>query len=505
MSETAVKEEPVELTVANERQPRDIGRAARQGGAWAVITYSFTKVTGFASSIVLARILMPEHFGLIAMVNTVLGLVQMLGNCGIGFALIHQRKDVQEHANTTWWLDLISGVVLFALANALAPAAALYYREPYVRLLIVVASANFLIAPIGGTMGLLLSRELRFKETAKIDLAGGSVTSSLTIVFALLGAGVWSFVLPGLASTAVVVALRWRKCSFRPRRAVCWRLARKLLGFGRSVFGASVFDYINQNVDYILVGMLMGGRELGFYIFAYTLGVWVVQNVSATVSSVAFPTFASVQDDPARARAMFLKLIRMISLIGFPIVCLQWALAQLYVSSIYGDKWLPSVTAFRLIALYGIGRAVCAPGSTLIAALGRPDISLKLSAGISPVLIASVIVGSRYGMNGVAAATAAAHGLFVWLYVVVPFRILRWNPVEAARALWPAFLSSAAAAAVTGWVYQGLGSPVDSLGLLAALLALGACLYIGLLALAFRGPSQETIVLLRTTLRESRA
>lgn len=485
----------------------DVGKSAREGGAWSVISYAFSKVAGFASSIVLARLLMPEHFGLIGMVNIVLGLAQMLGNCGIGFALIHQRDDVDEYANTTWWLDLLSGVLLFSAANLCAPLAARYFHQSeqsILPLLITVSSINFLIMPIGGTMSALLTRDLRFRENTKIDLAGGLTTSVLTIAFALLGAGVWSFVIPTILSNILVAALRWNACSWRPRTRVQWRLGKKLVNFGWKMFGASVFDYLNQNADFILVGAILGERQLGLYVFAYNLGLWIVQNVSTTISAVAFPTFASLQGDPARAKGMFLKLIRVISLVGFPIVCIQWAVAPLYIGSVYGEKWLPSVMAFRLIAVYGIGRAVCAPGGTLISALGRPDISLKINAIVSPILITAIFIGSHYGIGGVALATALAHGSFVWLYIVIPFRILGWSPREALASMAPAFISSIAAAALTAYAYAALGSGTRSLGTLAVLVVFGTGCYVGINWLLFRKASVETLQLLRTTLRESR-
>lgn len=447
---------------------------------------------------------MPEAYGLIGMCNTVLGLVQMFGNCGIGYALMHQRDNVDEYANTTWWLDVIFGATLMVIAMIFAPVAANFYNRPEVTTLIRVSSLNFIIAPIGGTMGLLLTRDLLFKLNAKIALAQGVISSVLTIVFALCGAGVWSFVYPPIIANVAYVIMRWWLCPWRPKLKVQWKLGKKLIGFGSNILGASLFDYINQNADFILVGMLMGGTRLGLYVFAYSLGTWIVQNISQTIAGVLFPTFASIQHEPDRARVMFLKLIRLISLVGFPIVCLQWAVAPLFVGSVYSTKWLPAVDAFRLIALYGMGRAVCAPGGTLISALGRPDINFKISAALSPILVTAIYLGSRHGINGVALATAIAHGLFVWLYIVIPFKILRWNPMEAAQALAPAFVTSLIAAVATGFFYRALGGGTDSVPLLLGLIALGGAVYTAANYILFPSASRDSMRIFKTTLRETR-
>lgn len=483
----------------------DVGRAARQGGAWAVISYGFTKATGFASSIVLARLLMPEHFGLIGMVNTVTAMVQTLGASGISAAVIHQRKDVEAHANTAWWIDLFVGIGLFIIANLSAPIAAVYYHEPRIRLILAVVSLNFLINPFGNMMDVLLRRGLQFKLSTKINLTCGFVASVLTIVLAFLGAGVWSFVYPHLVAGIVGVILKWHFSSFRPSRQVDWTLARGLWRFGRNMFGSGIFHYINQNADYLIVGRLLGGRELGLYVFAYNLGTWIVSNVSWTISDVLFPTIASVQHDRERAKAMFLKLIRLISLVGFPIACIQWAIAPVFVGAIYGTKWLPAVNAFRLIALYGMGRAVCGPALTLVSALGRPDINLKMTALTSPMLVVGLYIGAHYGITGVAFATALVHGLFVWFYMIVPFRVLGWNTVDSIKAITPALICSIMAGCLTAIVYRALGDAVTSLSLLAVLLLVGFGSYVLFVRVFFGTVALETASTLRKTIRDARA
>ncbi len=497
-------EQSVEPVITDESRPADIGKAARQGGLWSIIGYAFSKITSFASSIVVARVLAPEQFGLVAMTNTVLAMVQILGILGLAAAIIHQRDDIDEYANTGWWMDVICGICLFILSNAVAPFAALYYHEPQVRLIIFVASFNYLINPIGTTMDVLLRRDLRFKTSTKITLVQGLLVAVFTIVLALAGAGVWSFVYPHIIAGIVVVVLRWKLSWFRPRLKVKWSLAAKLWHFGRNVFGSGIFDYVNQNVDYVLVGGLMGGRLLGLYTFAYGLGTWIVTNITGTISSMLFPTIASVQNDPDRARHMFLRLMTIISLVGFPVVCIQWALAPLFIGSVYGTKWLDAVTAFRLISIYGMGRAVCSPALTLISAMGRPDVNFKVSAAMSPILISAIYLGSRHGINGVAFATAMANGVFVWLYVLIPFKTLAWNPIEAVKAIIPALTSSLAAGILTWLAYLKFGQSNSSLLVLLILGLFGLTIYIAVVRVIFRDEYNSAVKLIKTTMQEAR-
>lgn len=485
-------------------QPIDVGREARRGGVWAVISYAFTKATGFASSIVLARLLLPQDYGLIGMTNTVLGAAQVIGNLGIGAALVHKRGNVDEHANTMWWLDVLLGFFLFSAANLLSPVAVSYYHEPKLRWLIFAASTNFLINPLGGTMGTLLQRDLQFKTLQRVTIAMTCVNSVLSIIFAVCGARVWSFVYPYIIANLVQVGILWRLCPFRPRLRVKWGLARELVSFGWKLSLSSVFLYINENVGYILLGSLVGGAKLGLYVFACNLGTWIVGNVWVPISSIVFPTFSALQEKPERARRMFMKLLGLVAFIGLPIVSMQWALAPLYIGSIYSAKWLDSVTAFRLIALYGMVRAVCSPALSLIAAMGRPDVNFKLNAAACPVLVGAVFIGSRYGINGVAAATALAHGFFTWLWLVVPFRILRWSIVDALKAIAPAVVCSVLSGVLVSVVYKIAGGSVGSVVLLIELVLLGMLAYIGFGMILFRGAFSSMIGTLLRAVKEAR-
>ncbi|MGQ9455043.1 MAG: lipopolysaccharide biosynthesis protein [Armatimonadota bacterium] len=511
MSEIAVEdgsEEHPTATVKSDshsvEQPLDVGREARRGGVWAVISYAFTKATGFVSSIVLARLLLPEDYGLIGMTSTVLGAAQVIGNLGIGAALVHKRGDVDEHANTMWWLDMLLGFFLFSVANLLSPLAVSYYHEPKLRWLILAASTNFLINPLGGAMGTLLRRDLQFKTLQGVTIVATFVNSTLSVIFAVCGARVWSFVYPYIIANLVQVGILWRLCSFRPRLRVRWGLARGLVSFGWKLSLSSVFLYINENVGYILLGSLMGGAKLGLYVFAYNLGTWIIQNVWVPISSITFPTFSALQEEPERARGMFMKLLGLVAFIGLPIVSMQWALASLYIGSIYSTKWLDSVTAFRLIALYGMVRAVCSPALNLIAAMGRPDVNLKLNAAACPVLVIAVFIGSRHGINGVAAATALAHGLFTWLWLSVPFRILNWGLGDAFKVIAPAAVCAALSGMLVSTVYKLAGGSVGSVVLLVELVLLGMLAYIGFGMMLFRSAFSGMIGTLVRAVKEAR-
>lgn len=496
-----------EIAIINEPEiapPIDVGKAARQGGIWSFVSYAAGKVIGFSSSIVLARLLMPEQFGMIAMVNTVLGLVQIIGVWGIGQAIIYEREDHLDRANTGWWLEFLIGIGLFLVSNIMSPFASVYYHMAILPKLILVASINFLINPIGDMMGILLRRDLQFKKLTKIELAGSLVTSVSTILFALMGAGVWSFIFPGILTSTTMVILKWRACSFRPNLQVHWDHSKKLLAYGKFMFGTTIIGYVNDNAGYILIGGLLGSKQLGLYLFAFNLGTWVVQNITVLIMGMLFPTIASIQNDHDKARAIFLRVIEFISIVGFPLIAIQWALADMFIVSVYGMKWLPCVIAFKLIAIYGMGKAVCQPTLYLISAMGRPDIGFKVSAAASPVLVAAIYIGSKGGINGVALATALAHGLIIWLYIIVPFRVLKWDVRCIFTTLAPAFFSSIFAGILTAGLYHIVDGSNKSLPHLLLLGLSGASIYAAAMYVFYHKITVSVFRVIRTSIREAR-
>ncbi|MHB1458305.1 MAG: lipopolysaccharide biosynthesis protein [Armatimonadota bacterium] len=493
-----------EIMKINDTPPIDIGRAARQGGIWSFISHSVGKVIGFASSIVLARILMPEQFGMIAMVHTVLGLVQIIGVWGIGHAIMYERENHLDRANTGWWLELLIGIGLFIISNALAPVAVSYYDMPILRMLIFVASVNFIINPLGDMTGILLKRELKFKILTKIELAGSVVSSVSTIVFALLGAGVWSFIYPGILTSITMVIFKLRAHPFRPSVKIHWNHSKSLLGYGKFLFGTTLIGYINDNIGYILIGGLLGSKQLGLYLFAYNLGTWIVQNITGLIMGMLFPTIASIQNDHAKAQAIFLRVIQCISIVGFPIIALQLALADIYLVSIYGEKWLPCVIAFKLIAIYGMGKAVCQPTLYLISALGKPEISFKVSLAASPLLVAAIYLGSKGGINGVALATAIAHGAVIWLFLIVPFKALNWDVKCVFVTLAPAFYSSVFAGVMTALLYKIFNGANTSLTHFLILGFTGALIYVAAMYVFFKDTTINMFKLIRMSVREAR-
>jgi O-antigen/teichoic acid export membrane protein len=194
-----------------------------------------------------------------------------------------------------------------------------------------------------------------------------------------------------------------------------------------------------------------------------------------------------------------------VAAVGFPIVCIQWAIAPLFIGTIYSDKWQGAVTAFRLISIYGMGRAVCQPGTTLISATGRPEIAFRLSALTCPVLVTAVAIGRMYGINGVALATALAHGTFVWFYIIIPFRCLGWNPMDAARVMFAPFTCALLAGLLCAGLYGLMGHPTCSLAALGLLLVAGGLAYLGSYRLFFPMVGSELMGVLRSTVREVRS
>jgi PST family polysaccharide transporter len=482
-----------------------VSQRVRRGTVWVSLGYSSTKVLSFASNIILARLLAPTVFGLMGMAAVFTGIVQLMGNIGVGAALIHQQEDVDEYANAAFYMNIAVGVGLAALQVAVAPFAAAFYRTPLVATIMMVTAIGYLIAPLGATHSTLLSKEMQFMKTTLPGIVIAVIGTSFTVLLAYLGFGVWSFVIPGLALAPFGVVVSWKLCPWRPRLKLNFPYWRRIFRYGKHLLGSDLLGYFIHNTDYLLVGRFLGAAALGIYTFGFNLGMFAVNNVTWIVGRVTFPAFSKLQSDPENLKRAFLKTMRFIAILSFPLMFGQFVISPEYISVIYSDKWLPAVGPFRLIVLYGVARSVASPGGQILNAVGRPDIALKWNVALLPILITSLLIGAQYGVVGVAAAIAGVLGIAAWVFLFIVFRFMKWDYTLVWRSIKAPLLSSII---MSGFVYALRGLLVSSgqprYVVLVSSVVLGIATYLLVMRLFFHEPYNEAAVFFRQILGDVR-
>lgn len=425
-------------------------RGFYSGTAWLLFHQAVTRTVNFFSGIVIARLLTPLDFGLMNLATTFSNLVMAVGNIGVGHFLIYQPKEEQDHLTAGFWLSVVASLGLFLIQVIIAPVVATFYGNPVVApLMIVLGISFFLIAPLGGIHQALLQKRMEYRRLIIPQLVMTLVGTVLTIVLAALGWGVWSLALPGLAAFPLGVMMTWKMCDFRPSLRFHQEHWRKIFRYGRNILGSELVTFVNNNADYILIGKLLGATLLGLYSFAYAQSMMVVSLLMGVFSQVVFPIFARLQDRRDELQAAYFRFLRLATAAMIPLTLLQMIAADEFIRVVYSAKWAEAVTPFRFLLLYALGRSLALGARELLNAVGRPDLGLTYSLAMAPIFTVAVVVGTHWGIIGVAAATGFVFGGSALILIGMVLRLFHWRWSSYGEALRPA-LNIAVAVALTG-------------------------------------------------------
>jgi O-antigen/teichoic acid export membrane protein len=432
---------------------------------------------------VLARLLSPEDFGLIALVSIVVGLAQVYADAGQSGAIIHRQDATSEQLSSLFWLNLTVGVLLFGVLLALGPLVESAYRDPRLASLIGLAALAFLVAPLGQQPGVLLQKSLRFDLLAAIDVIAALAGAAASIALAFFGEGVYALVWGQLATvgarTAAQVALG--RSEWRPRFHFRGSDLQGYLRFGYFQMAERTINFLGANLDKLLIASLIGAKALGHYSLAYQIVMRPMQVINPVFTRVAFPLFAKVQTDDGRLRAGFLDGVRGIAFLLFPVYAGLIALAEPLTLVLLGPGWEATAELLRILAVLGFFYSLGNPIGSLLMAKGKVELGLYLNVWRTLVYAIAIWLGARWGAEGVASALVVATACAVFPVGFLMRRLLiGMGAAEYLKAFLPMLLASALMAVALMFgrrMTEAISSPAIDLMLLAVL---GAVIYLAI-------------------------
>jgi PST family polysaccharide transporter len=383
---------------------------------WSGLSSAITTALRLIIMGLLAWLLEPEAFGMIAAAVFFVDLGNIVYELGLGAAVV-QRKEIDAiYLSTAFWASLAVGIVLTVLMVGASPAIAAYYRIPQVQSIVTALSLGFIITPLGLINRVILQRELDFRRVAFAEIGSVLVMGAISISLAWLGFGAWSLVWGTIAQKAAAVILLWWLVPWRPSVAWSAYAFRDMFGFGIYITGERFVNYLANNVDYLIVGRWLGKDALGYYSLAFQLMSLPLTRISLLVSRVMFPAFSRVQDEEQRFQRGYLSTIRYVALLSFPMLAvLFWTAPEFLTLLGGGDKWEPAILPLQIMCIAGMIRSVVSTVGSVLKAKGRPDIGFRWNLIWLVATAAGVFVGSRYGIVGVAWA------ITVITIIVTPF------------------------------------------------------------------------------------
>jgi len=356
----------------------------------------------FLVSVILARLLAPEDFGIIALLAFFTGLSVAFVQGGLSIAIIQRQRTTADEESAIFWWNL-AGSILFGLGIVLAgPALAAFFQQPVLHSLVLVAAAQLVFAAAGGVHTAILTKEMRFDLLTKASLFSSLASGAVAVTAALMGAGVWALALQIVTLALFNTIALWLAVEWRPALHFRFDTIRELFGFGAWVSVGNILEVVYTNGVSLLIGKLHGVRQLGFYNQASTTQLLPSSALSTIVSRVALPLLASNQNDPEALRDSLRLAIRSVMLVNLPAMAGLAVLSDLVVTVLFGPRWLPAAPILSILALGGILFPLHVINLQLVLARAQTATFIRIEITKKSVGIACVIVGSLFGIIGLA-------------------------------------------------------------------------------------------------------
>ncbi len=456
---------------------------AATGSKWTGASSIYMVVVQLLLLAILARILEPSDFGLMAIVMVIVGFAQAFSDVGISNAIIHRQDTTAEQLSSLYWLNIIVGCIVFYLVLSTSSLVASFYSETRLEKLMFWTAFVFLITPFGQQFQVLLQKELRFKTLATIEIIAVTFGAIVSIIAAVNSLGVFSLVLGQLASSTVKSFLFARVGWYSWRPVLRFRKddLKGYIGFGLFQMGERSIGYLGKQLDKIVIGIMLGPQALGYYSIAHQLMLRPFQAFNPIITRIIFPVFSKFQSDNQRLRRNYLEVIRVIALVLMPVYIGLIVLAELLLTLLLGQGWDASISVFRILAILGMFYSLGDPIGSLLLAKGRADISFYMNVMVIFLYGASVWLGSSMGLNGIAwALVIVTTVVFFPMGFWIRWRLIGMRPLEYLKSFLPFLVLSCIAGVVVLFVstFTKLSAPAVEL---MVLLVIGAGTYLVML------------------------
>ncbi|WP_299614807.1 lipopolysaccharide biosynthesis protein [Pelagibius sp.] len=450
------------------------------GAAWMIGLRVADRCIGFASTIVLARLLVPADFGLIALAMVVVAAIDVLGEFGFDLVLIQNQKAERSHYDTAWTLGLLRGLISAALiALAAAPIADLYGDPRLADIIFILALLPLLegfhnIGVVEFRKQLTFNKEFRFRILPRLS---GTV---VTIVLALLWRDYWALVVGTLVGAALRLILSYVMQPYRPRLSfAAWR---EIMNFSKWILATSVVGFVNNRADTFAVGKFLDVATLGLFSLASQIAALTTSELMAPIVRALFPGYAKLSHDQALLKKAFVDTYAILVLVAVPVACGIGVTAELFVPILLGSKWLGAIPLIELLVVFGALRVVGGHVRPIYLAMSRPQFGTYIMLIQSVVFLPLLFLGLwQFGVVGAALAHVASQSVLTIVNIWIVRRLLSLRLRDLWLASWRSFgsciLMVAAVETLISFPPFGVTGFFEQMALLLLAVALGAFVY----------------------------
>ncbi|MEL7350274.1 MAG: lipopolysaccharide biosynthesis protein [Cyanobacteria bacterium P01_A01_bin.116] len=392
-----------------------------QNIGWLGFGELFGRLVRMGLVVVIARILTPHDYGLAAIIFTIKEFVIVFTlKGGITGKLVQtDEKDLEVLSNTAYWFSWLVCGALFLLQAIAAFPIAWFYKDNQLILPICLVALSYLALPTYAVQLALVTRENRLKILAIADTLIMVLSGLVTLGLALLGCGLWSLILPYVfINGGVYFTILRGNHTWRPSEKFTLHRWREIFDFAKNVIGSHLMDKVRSNIDYLLVGGVLGVEALGLYYFAYNAGIGIVLNVIYKMANAQLPYICAARSNFDEFKKRYFSSLKAAFLAITVLVGLQAGLAPFYVPIVFGEKWLPAIPIFILVCLSAIPRTIGYSASGLLQAIDRPDLDFKWNIIFTGVFCVALLLVVNQGLIPVATAVLLSHFIAIPIFCV---------------------------------------------------------------------------------------
>jgi lipopolysaccharide exporter len=416
--------------------------------------------------VVLARLLAPEDFGLIAIVLAVMAIVQIFADAGVSNAIFHYRNVTNKQLSSLYWLNIITSTTLAVLLTGFSFWVVTWYEQPLLQPLFSVAAATMVVGAMWYQLFIKSQKELRFGVLAKIELISALVSFVVTICLAWAGFGVLSIGLGTLVGSTVACGLGWSWLAdgWRPLiRLKLWEI-RPFIKFGGYMVGSNLTNTFNSQIDVLLGSSILGPQLIGLYSVPKELCLRIAGIFNPVITQISLPVMANSANSQ-QVKKIYLKSLRMTASVNFPSYTILAFYAQEIGLLLLGSEWQASITIIQILACWGLIRASASPIGSLLIASGRADLAFKWNCAILLIVPPVLYFACAHGVRGIAVSMlllAVVTYVPSWYFLVRPLCGARFSEYSI-QLIIPVTISFFSTAGVYFFVDQWSGHDISRL------------------------------------------
>jgi O-antigen/teichoic acid export membrane protein len=477
-----------------------------KGMIWAYAAFFGGRLLTLVSTAILARVLVPQDFGIIGFALLILNFIEATRAMGINDALIYNTEDVNEAADTAFVINIAIGCIQFLIVVALAPFSTRFIEDPHIVDVVRIMALAFICNGIGQTYDALLQKELAFKRRFVPDLISTLIKGAISIVLALLGLGVWSLVIGHVVGAFIRSIAVWLILDWSPRLRFYTSKARELWSYGMNIFFMNTLSIAIDQADPLMVGLLLGELQLGYYTVASKIPELVILNIGVVLTRVIFPTYVKIKHDRELLTRSFMITTKYTTFATIGIGLGMSAVAPEMMRLVYGGKWDAAIVLAHVLPLLGMVSTLAWNAGDVFKAIGRPDIQMKLM--VLEVLYTFGLIYLFAAPTHLAVMVAIGNLIAFIISAVLRLGLLchylKLHPRRLVEVYRSQFLAGAAMfIVVTLW--RIVADPLSNIAVLLSSVLLGAIVYLTIFCVLERNNELKEIVPMIRTLLSRRA